>query len=182
MRQTRRSWLSQLNPAVGAPIWGVYRLHKLVSLQTVRVHGRLDPSPRDDQGNRRRSAMLQDRRLQRRQERKHKGWKDSPPTGGDPGSRRCFTSRNYSDVEPKHSLFALSACNRHLRLRRRRASIHACRSTRQLHDVVSCHVFAPAAQRGLAADNRQLGAPEFGSILASGRCGMALTVSAVCCS
>ena len=31
-----------------------------------------------------------------------------PATGG-PGSRRCFTSRNDSDVEPKRSLFALSA-------------------------------------------------------------------------
>jgi hypothetical protein len=34
----------------------------------------------------------------------------------------------------------------------------------------------------LAADNRQLAVPELGSILASGLCGMALTVSAVCCS
>jgi hypothetical protein len=33
-----------------------------------------------------------------------------------------------------------------------------------------------------AAANRQLGATEFGSLLASGLCGMALTVSAVCCS
>jgi hypothetical protein len=39
-----------------------------------------------------------------------------------------------------------------------------------------------AAQQGLAADNRQLGVPGFGSVLASGLCGMALTVSAVCCS
>ncbi len=39
-----------------------------------------------------------------------------------------------------------------------------------------------AAQQGLAADNRQLGVPEFSSILASGLCGIALTVSAVCCS
>jgi len=36
--------------------------------------------------------------------------------------------------------------------------------------------------RGLAAANRQLGVPGFGRILASGLCGMALTVSAVCCS
>ena len=35
------------------------------------------------------------------------------------------------------------------------------------------------AQQGLAADNRQLGVPEFGSILAPGLCGMALAVSAV---
>jgi len=39
-----------------------------------------------------------------------------------------------------------------------------------------------AAQQRLAADNRQLGVPEFGSILASGLCDVALTVSAVCCS
>ncbi len=33
--------------------------------------------------------------------------------------------------------------------------------------------------KGLQLDNRQLGVPEFGSILASGNCGIALTVSAV---
>ena len=36
-----------------------------------------------------------------------------------------------------------------------------------------------AAQKGLAADNSQPDVPEFGSFLASGPCGMALTVSAV---
>jgi hypothetical protein len=30
------------------------------------------------------------------------------PAHGGPASRQCFTSRNYSDVEPKRSLFALS--------------------------------------------------------------------------
>jgi hypothetical protein len=40
----------------------------------------------------------------------------------------------------------------------------------------------PAAQQGLAADNRQLGVPDFGSILALGDRAIALTVSAVCCS
>ena len=39
-----------------------------------------------------------------------------------------------------------------------------------------------AAQQGLATDNRQLGVPESGSILASGLCDIALTVSAVCCN
>ena len=39
-----------------------------------------------------------------------------------------------------------------------------------------------AAQQGLAADNKQLGVPEFGNILATGLCGIALTVGAVCCS
>jgi hypothetical protein len=34
----------------------------------------------------------------------------------------------------------------------------------------------------LAADIRQLGISDFGSILASGLCGMALTVSGICCS
>jgi hypothetical protein len=36
--------------------------------------------------------------------------------------------------------------------------------------------------KGLQSDNRQPGVPESSSILASGPCGMALTVSAVCCS
>ena len=31
------------------------------------------------------------------------------PAHGGPGSRRCFTSRDYSDVEPKRGLFALPA-------------------------------------------------------------------------
>ncbi len=41
---------------------------------------------------------------------------------------------------------------------------------------------ALAAQHGLAVDGRQLGVPEFGSMLGSGLCDIALTVSAVGCS
>ena len=49
------------------------------------------------------------------------------------------------------------------------------------HSTNRNSLLSAAAHQGLVADKSQLGDSEISNILASGLCGMALTVSAVCC-